>query len=389
MRVVGVFSTIILVLVFPALGVTQGVGQPTIPGPAGYSAPGTGFSSGLGSFGDFDVGGISVTPSARLGYQKLGMNVNLPLSDGFALDLQLQDSGMWMWGLGLAVNLTENVALFWRGDLSFGKTVTVRTEEEPYNAGARAVNWTGSNLQWGMSEAGAILRVWDGAYLLGGLRADRVLTRLADPRDQFGPISGGAGFLLEIALGSQSITVAGIANQEYWADFQSTTWMPYIGIGLGGPNCKWSLIGTPFAWVDTRIPLRLRQDQAFAGELDLGWLFYGFIFEGSAYDNELRYTFNKTGFFLESNFEYAQDVAPNLSLGIWCKGTWMKFRGTGTGGWSWSGEEVGGYYWQAFGGMISDSDSYYNQSSGSQSDSARGTITRFDYAGGLTALFTF
>ncbi|MEJ2717843.1 MAG: hypothetical protein P8182_11995 [Deltaproteobacteria bacterium] len=396
MRVVGVLSTLILVLALPTLGITQGMVQPTMPGPAAYSAPSTGFFPGPGSFGDFDVAGITVTPSARIGYQKLGMNINLPLNNGWALDLKLENSDMWVWGIGLMVNLTDNVAIFWSGDLSAGKRVTIRTEEEPYNAGARAVQWTGSNLQWGTSEVGAILRVWEGAYLIGGVKMDRVLMRLSDPRDLFGPINGGYGFLFDVVftlpiIGDVTIGAAAAGDQEYYADFQTTTWMPYLGVGLAGPNYKWCLIGTPFAWVDARIPLRYGANNAATGEISgttfgIPWL--AGVLGQASYEDELRYTFNRTGYFLESDFEYTQNVAPNFSLGIWCKGTWMKFRGTGTGGWSASEGEGLSVYYQV-GALSGEIPLYNNQINASDSDSARGMVTRFDYAGGLTALLSF
>ena len=134
--------------------------------------------------------------------------------------------------------------------------------------------------------------------------------------------------------------------------------------------------------------MRFREQDSYYGELDLGFLFQGFIFGASAYDNELRYTFNRSGFFLETNFEYARNVAPNLSFGIWAKGTWMKFRGNGTGDWSMNGTEVEGGGFRAL-----FSPWYYwidvDQVRGADSDTARGMVTRFDYAGGLTAVFTF
>ena len=86
--------------------------------------------------------------------------------------------------------------------------------------------------------------------------------------------------------------------------------MPYIGAMLHGPSFRAKLIVTPYTWAQTKIPFR-----------------HLFVFLPGVFGSEdIRYTFNKGGFFMEGTVDYNFNLIPGVQCSLWgsAGGLWIR-----------------------------------------------------------------
>lgn len=257
--------------------------------------------------GVFNVGNVQLVPSLKFGYQRMAMNMNVPVTFNVlvgnelyyssGLDLKLQDAGVWTGGVRVDARRGK-VSLFLTADGSATKSARVFTPSEPFWAGFWAVDWRGSRLQWWSVGGGGAVNFGNQMAILGGFRAEHLSLGLADPVDPTGTIR----------------RFEAVFGDRYSADLLTKLWVPYLGLAAEGPNFKSTLVFSPYTWANVKIPFR-----------------YLFIFAPGHYGYEnAEYTFKRGGIFLEGTFDYRFRASANASCTLWFKGDWCRIRGRGT-----------------------------------------------------------
>ncbi len=166
--------------------------------------------------------------------------------------------------------------------------------------------WDGDNLQWWMLETDIGCRVSPGLSALVGLRRDKLSFALTDPRD-----AAGQPLNLDFSIPAAAYSL----TRTMYADFSSEFWIPYLGVEIGGPRYRASLLWGPYAWTDMSLPYRYLV--AFYNPLSIRINF----------DYECKDV--KTANLLECNFEYDVDVSPRVVCRLWATGNWMQLKWRG------------------------------------------------------------
>jgi hypothetical protein len=279
---------------------------------------------GLGSI---NLGSATITPEIQVGYERLGLSFNLPASTGslavssVTLDLQLQDAYLWVGSVGAVAAFPSGLSLALKGQTNAKRDVTIYEPEEFYFIGEQGVFWTGSKLEWWAIEGRLTYRLTDGCSFLAGLRRDQLSVNLRDPRDGSGnPLNFQDSGIEIVPLPPPfpPLVIPYERQEAYSSDLVSKLWIPYVGLEMRGPGYKASLIASPFASVEMRVPAGLLFDlKVFPGPVEI-----------LTADN-LRYRVMQPAAFLEGSFRYDLNVSPSLNLGLWCEASWMSLKGPG------------------------------------------------------------
>ncbi len=358
--------------------------------PCEYSrAQGFPFTGGMAPF---TWGSVTITPSVKIGYERIGFNFNLPLANGNALDLKLQNANLGLGGLGFLAGFGDQFAMFVNAEATLQKNLVVSTSQEPFEAGRFSVSWTGSQFQQGYLEAGFLYR-WSGDIsLVGGVRRTRLMMRLTDPRDGFGQIN-----FTEISAVSFGFppffqfTFSEFESQRYFADFNTGIWMPFLGVRLKGLNYTASLIGSPVGWVQLAIPLRLQQREFANVAIPFRLFGTNGLFSFSDNDDresQINYKFNKTGVFLEGDFEYDLPLGRGFGINLWARGNWMHFKGSGSAGYTLDVTDQDAFFLRFGNATLLNFQSFIKSSSAS-SASAQGSLNIYTYSLGASATLSF
>ena len=256
----------------------------------------------------FDLFGVQCSLSAKVGYQQMAVNFNLPvpfsgffgaeLAPSSTLDFKLQDSGVWIGGV--EANLRRGpITAFVDMEANAKKDVRVLTSSEPFYAGEFAVNWRGSSLEWWAIDGGAGLDTM-AFTLLGGLRVEHLSLSLSGPVDSYGLIQ----------------YFAATYGDHYSGDFLSTLWLPYLGIRFGGGYWRSTLRFSPIAWTDLKIPAR----------------YFTFFSPTVLTFEDASYTFKRGGLWVDGNLDYDLHTASNFRCSLWLRTSWLRIQGEGTEG---------------------------------------------------------
>jgi hypothetical protein len=336
----------------------------------------------------FTLGSVTFTPAARIGCERIGLNFNLPLADGNALDLSLRNANLALGELGILAGFGDRFALFANAGGTLRKNLVVSTFQEPLEAGRFSVDWTGTQFQEGYIEAGLLYSWSDDISLVGGLRRTRFLMKLTDPRTEFGPINFSKFDAVSInILNIFFYDFNEIESQRYSADFNTGIWMPYVGVQLKGQSYRASLIGSPIGWVQIGIPFGLQQSESTSFSVSI----LSFLFSFSDRDNresQINYKFNRAGVFLEGSFEYDFPLARKLDLNLWARGSWMHFRGAGSAGYGLEVTDKYAILLQEGNTTLFDFQKFIESSSAS-SASAQGSLNIYTYSLGVSAVLSF
>jgi hypothetical protein len=275
-----------------------------------------------------DLTGVRIIPKIQIGYQKLGLNFNLPASTLIppaapfpsSLDLKFQDADLWVGTVALAIDCPSRLSAEIKGQANAKRRINVFEREEWVFGGQQGVTWTGSQLEWWAIEGRVMYRLRADCSLVAGLRRDHLAVNLGDPRDASGnPLNfGDSGVLF------RGVTFA--RNQSYYSDLISKLWIPYVGLELVGPGYRALLIGSPFASAEIKVPAAVLFDLAL--RVQLSPFFPPATTEFLSSDS-LLYRVNKPALFLEGSFQYDLNLSPSMTLGLWCSGSWMSLRGQG------------------------------------------------------------
>ncbi len=256
----------------------------------------------------FSYHGITFQPEAFAGYEKLSLNFNLPAT----LDLQFQDAGLWVGGVGLQVDCPGRLGFAVKGWGNAKKNISVAAREEPYFSSFETVMWTGSKLQWWTLEGSVHYRASAAWSVSAGLRRDHLSVNLTNPRSKFGALNYDEVRVDPFGFNMYSL--------RYRSDFSSKLWIPYIGLKLRGNKYKASFLVGPYASADTTAP---------AGILNKGRtesVFFSFDFSQNV---TMKYRVHKPAVFLEGDFRYDCPLSGGVNLGLWFTGNYLNLRGDG------------------------------------------------------------
>ncbi len=293
-----------LLALLPGIGTAQtGAIAGYVPGSNVMPSPTTSFVPWLNSCNPA-CWGVGIRPSLKFGYERLGVNFNLPvpfsgafgivLSTGSSLDVQLRDTGVWVGEAGVDADI-GNLGLYVSLEGSFRRDVRVLTPSEPFRVGSEQVWWRGSKFRAWRLDAGAAYRLKNGLSLVGGLKNLNLTLVLSDP--------------------TGTIQLLNPLGNTLSGDIRATLLIPYAGMRFGRFGATATLVGSPLAIAHVRIPFR-----------DL----YPHVF-GPGWDSieEAKYKFDRVGGFLEARLEYGARPRPDLNLTAWFKGTWLQVKGKG------------------------------------------------------------
>jgi hypothetical protein len=300
------------------------------------------FAQGMSSF---DISGVAFTPTVRVGYQGMAANINIPnvfdryvleLDNRGPLDVSLKDSGVWVGGIDFNARVGRFSALV-SAEANAPKNITLEAQQEPFYAGSFRIQWNGSRFQWSSFDGRGAFEVRPNISLSAGFRVSQWSVKLTDPSDPTGLYQFFQSFF----------------GDNYTADLLTKAWIPYLGVGFGGTNFKASLLFSPVAWVDAKVPFRYLFVAIPHSTSELG------------YEDD-RYRLKKNGLFLELAVDSNFDVRPGVKCSLWVKGNWLRVKGNGTQD----------YEKQSVTGGVQTSQF-------SDSSSAAGSFTSYNVSGGL------
>ena len=328
--------------------------------------------------GTIAFGGVTVTPTLGIGYERYGLNFSLPVPNG-ALDFSVGRAGLPYGNVGFLVSHGDRFGLFVNAEGTLNKTVSIKTGQE--------VDWTGSKFQQVSLEGGVVYQ-WSVVPLVAGVRWSKITTKLSQPMIE----SGGTVTIPVPIIGN--LTLGTSTDTTYSGDISIPMWLPYVGFQLAGPNCRASLIGSPFASIQVKLPYGSVENQAgdaiFSRTSGLGLHYLLDLFFRENETSQLSYKFNKVGTFLEGSFEY--DVRPTtlFGLNLWARAQWFHFKGKGTAGWTYDENIRAG----AAGWLLNPTNTFditiFNTNNGdANSQGANGSLNIYSFALGVTGTLTF
>lgn len=265
-------STLTAVLVLASLVCAHGFGTSALPG--------------LDSL----TQNLTFNPYAQAGFQRVGSNIDLPISAESAtpgllqiegLSLSVRDANFWTGTVGATVKSGELLSLFASIGGSLNRPFIV--------TGQMPVSLDSIGRQPTLEFDATKLEMW---YAQGGVSLGPVLLGLYG--DHFG-----------IAVGNPRRGSVPLSNQTLRADFLTTTLAPYIGFAVPAANTLFSVIYSPFAMSNTTVALR-------TSDSDVA---------------QARYKWNKPGNFVSCSFQYNSTPTNSASFGVWGNCAYMGVRG--------------------------------------------------------------
>jgi hypothetical protein len=266
----------------------------------------------------------AIVMAAQIGYGKIGLNFNMqpPLViNGFTstdLNVTFKNVVVPIGSLQARAEGSSGLFIALRLQANAPKDMAVDTPEGPLGGGPdfhlstltltwdNPRKWDGDNLQWWMLETNIGCRVSPGLSALVGLRRDKLSFALTDPRN-----AAGQPLNLDFSIPAAAYSL----NRTMYADFSSEFWIPYLGVEIGGPRYRASLLWGPYAWTDMSLPYRylVAPNNPLAIRIN--------------FDYECKDV--KTANLLECNFEYDFDVSPRVVCRLWATGNWMQLKWRG------------------------------------------------------------
>jgi len=269
-------------------------------GNLGGEAEGTTFPSLFG-LPTINLGKIVVNPYVQAGYQSVGCNMSFPIQfervvaqdnrlQIGTMELWLRDANFWTGTVGVNAVVNPTISLFGSAG-GFVPRSIIGPSVLPVSLGgatsAPQIDFTGTNVEFWVLQAGASVTIGGGWSVLGGWLWDHFGMDAIDPR-----------------IGDRPFP-----DQTLRADFLTKTSVPFIGLQLSSTQLKYraSVLYSPLA--QCRVILANRSS---SGAL-----------------TELLYTFNKPGQFLLVNGEYDVEFSKTTYFSLWAIGLWMNFTGAG------------------------------------------------------------
>jgi hypothetical protein len=294
---------IILGITLPTLlfGQTAGSVQGVAPcfQPTQLAVP-CSFIQGCGQTGEKSKrGGIALNPFLQVGYQRNGLNMDVPLRAEFdpplpgphlavgSINVVLEDYNFWMGTAGVNAVVSPEVTVF-ASATGFLPRDFVQVGKLPVSIGnfdfVPLLAFTGSKLEYWMLQCGASYGIGDGYALLGGFIWGKNSMIYTNPRIGDVPLQ----------------------NQTVRQDFLIKNWVPFVGLQVSEPNhYRAALIYSPLVTSSGTLVNRTSLPVPTA----------------------LTYNLNQPGSMLSFTFEYSLQVPPPSMLSLWFNGTTQSIKG--------------------------------------------------------------
>jgi hypothetical protein len=321
--------------------------------------------SALAGLGPSFASGITITPQVEAGYQRLGLSFNLPATRPFSswpstLDLALRKADLWCGSLDAIVDFPSGLSFGLKGQTNAPSRAYVYEGQEYTGGGAQGVHWTADKMQWWTIDGRVMYRFRPGVSAVAGLRREQLSFDLTDPINDQGETLNldDSGYIWPgfPALGTYK------RHWRYASNVSMRAWVPYLGVDFVGTGFKASLIASPCASVDVKVPAEFLMDL----------IINSFGTAQIITDEELEYRVTKPAVFLEANLSHEINVSQALNLSVWGTASWLRLRGKGTWNYHYTGQ------------VPPDP-----PGSESLSDTNTATFTRYLLGGGLSAVVSF
>ena len=244
------------------------------------------------------LGGLVITPSMKVGYQKMGLNVDIPVPAGpvpaqppifglSALNGSFKDTGMWVFSGRLALQY-DDLVFFAGGEANAGRRTIGLFESHPMIQLAglnRPVEMDGLRMRWWMFETGFGYELSNGLFLIAALRMDQLKIIMGDAR-----------------IGETPLTPT--LSDYIGGEFFTSALVPYIGVNLSSGRWSCSLNWSPFAHTELKAP----------------WRSLDFVSDVS---EQASYVLSRPAAFLEAKLDFLTKPRPNMHVGVWAKASWL------------------------------------------------------------------
>ncbi|MFC1833450.1 hypothetical protein ACFL2Q_01780 [Thermodesulfobacteriota bacterium] len=286
-----------------------------------------------------------------MGWQAYNLNANFPVGevagvnvfDVDELDFSLKDTGFWIGSARIDFPWAHGMNFY--GDIAGS---LVRSSEGtmpriPVAAGfiqsgqiTEPVDWTTADAQWWEFGFGFGWTFYGRTRFLVGIKWEKFTAVLEDPRDSQGALTPGF---------TDSIV----------GDILTETTIPYFGLEAFGCNWRGSIYLSPFIYGKIKLPLN---------NLDTALNFVAF--------EQSRFSLEQPGYYVEGDFEYRASLPRNFQMGVWAKGSLVRFYGNGSNDLTYGGN------WPGPAGVPGD-----------RSGSAQSTVSRYLLSGGISSYLVF
>ena len=249
---------------------------------------------------------LKISPFARVGFQRMGMELITPMPflfsfqqektiGGGSLALRIREMTLWVAEGGVEAQLVNNLKVFVKGSGNLMQRIAMNLAPDLVDSMTLS-EWRRNDLRW-MTLEGGVERHWKGPIaVLGGLRWDHFLLVVREPTPPEGSADNASGRVIPSG-----------------ADLSANFIIPYAGIRLRkGQLTAQAIAGTPpysRIRLGTRFHQTLGSSQNVAGIADVNFLGLGVFFELSG--------------------EYNTTVNKKLHLTLWGRAGILGSRGSG------------------------------------------------------------
>jgi hypothetical protein len=168
---------------------------PAIQAPSSFMSMPSFFPQGLQ--GAVSLGDFVVRPEVRVGYQKIGLNFNIPAfsqldSMPAPIDLSVKDANVWVGAVRLEVDFWRNWFLFGSLEGNAQRNVTVFTYDQLLSFyGLAPYQWNATGLQWWDIDAGIGYKFCPQIAIVFGSRWDHLFFTPDAINQSFGCLGAG------------------------------------------------------------------------------------------------------------------------------------------------------------------------------------------------------
>ena len=217
-----------------------------------------------------------VSPVARLGFQRMGMDLRVPMPFSFSVDnvgafgggsivLRIQGANLWVGEAALDVVWSQRLRIFFKGSGNLMQRLALTVAPDLVDANTLA-EWRKNDLRWIAVEGGGEYAFRSPFALIMGIRWDHFLLALKEPLRTEGVI----------ADPQAQVTLTG-------ADVRTDFLIPYAGIILRRDGLKAQVIGSLLAYSGvqfrTQFSKEIGSSQNVTGIADVNLVGLGGFFE--------------------------------------------------------------------------------------------------------------